>query len=219
MKNSLAKLIGILVIPALAISCAGEQGVVGPAGEQGPVGEEGPVGDQGPQGKQGISGPSSITFTPNDMCCTQGDNVSVATILQDGWYNQVLVMPEQTLDWSIAKIPLGLSPSWADSSELRMTVFYSVSSVGGEIFLEPGIATYNSGDTMSTEAYSQWSCLTPEATNTIYSESWDITDQRDSAEFMTIALMRYTVEGGSSRCEDSSAADVYIHAVSLEFIP
>ena len=40
-----------------------------------------------------------------------------------------------------------------------------------------------------------------------------------SAEFMTIALMRYTVEGGSSRCEDSSAADVYIHAVSLEFIP
>ena len=145
--------------------------------------------------------------------------MSVTSVVQDGWYNQVLVMPEQTDDFSTAKIPLGLSQSWADSSELQMTVFYSVSSVGGEIFLEPGIETYNSGDALSSEGYSRYSCLTPEATNTIYSETWDMTDQLDSAEFMTIGLMRYTIEGGASYCEDSSTADVYVHAISLEFIP
>ena len=218
----------------LAISCAGDQGVQGSVGSAGLVGEQGPVGELGPVGEQGLvgntgatgttgsvgaTGPSLITFTPTEMCCTTGDNVSVQSIHQGGYNNQVLVMAEQTTVVSNAKMSLGLTESWTESSEFLVTVFYSVSSVGGEIHLHPGIETYSSGDALGTEAFSGVTCITPGATDTIYSETWDLSGQLTAGDFMTLALERYTIVGGSVDCEDSSTADVYIHGVTLEFRP
>lgn len=216
----LAFIVTILFTSLLAACGSGDKGTTGSVGATGATGPAGAIGPTGPTGATGAAGSAELWLSPGDLSAFS-DNALVtrADVIINGYYKSAIKITDTTSSSAGFSSLFLLPKDWRKATSVKMTVFYAVSLVDGDIDFILGAQHYKVGDALFTTGSNASNIVKPIAANTLYSTEKDITGFiKPDTTLLEIAVERYMLDGGDPAGDDTNTGDVYIFGVKLEAV-